>query len=196
MTLLPVLLMVLVIGFAPLAADAQQGGKTPKIGVLQPGPRPPAWMEGFRQGLRELGYIESQSVMIEHRLARDLNEQFALATELVRLNVEVIFTWSTPAVLAVKRATGTIPIVAITGDPVQIGVAASLGRPGGNVTGIANLDDQLELKRLQLLKEVVPKASRVAVAWNPANPIWPPVVKRLQDAAPALGVSLHSVTAR
>jgi len=181
---------------APLAAEGQPARKVPKIGLLQPGPRPPAWVEAFREGLRELGYVEGQNVVIEYRLARDLNEQSALATELVRLGVDVIFTWSTPAVLAARRATGTIPIVCIAGDPVQIGVAASLGRPGGNVTGIANLDDALELKRLQLLKEALPKVSRIAVAWNPANPIWPPVVKRLQDAAPILGVTLHSIAAR
>jgi putative ABC transport system substrate-binding protein len=181
---------------APLAAEARQAGNVPRIGLLQPGPRPPAWVEAFRQGLRKLGHVDGQNVVIEHRLARDLDEQSALATELVRLGVDVIFTWSTPAVLAVRRATGTIPIVCIAGDPVQIGVAASLGRPGGNVTGIANLDDALELKRLQLLKEALPKVSRIAVAWNPANPIWPPVVKRLQDAAPVLGVTLHSIAAR
>ena len=181
---------------APLAGEAQQAGKVPKVGILQPGPRPPAWVEAFRQRLHELGHVDGQNVVIEHRLARDLNEQSALAAELVRLGVDVVFTWSTPAVLAARRASGTIPIVCIAGDPVQIGVAASLARPGGNVTGIANLDDALELKRLQLLKETLPKVSRIAVAWNPANPIWLPVVKRLQEAGPVLGVTVHSIAAR
>lgn len=181
---------------APLAGEAQRAGKVPKVGILQPGPRPPAWVEAFRQRLHELGHVDGQNVVIEHRLARDLNEQSALAAELVRLGVDVVFTWSTPAVLAARRASGTIPIVCIAGDPVQIGVAASLARPGGNVTGIANLDDALELKRLQLLKETFPKVSRIAVAWNPANPIWLPVVKRLQEAAPVLGVTVHSIAAR
>jgi putative ABC transport system substrate-binding protein len=96
----------------------------------------------------------------------------------------------------VKRATGTIPVVAITGDPVGVGLAASLGRPGGNVTGIAVLDEQLELKRLQLLKEALPNVSRIAVAWNPDNPSWPPMVRRVQEAAPALGVRLDFVIVR
>jgi putative ABC transport system substrate-binding protein len=108
----------------------------------------------------------------------------------------VIFTWSTPAALAVKRATSTIPVVAITGNPVEVGLAASLGRPGGNVTGMAVLDDQLELKRLQLLKEAVPTVSRIAIAWNPDNPAWPPIVKRVQEAAPALRVALNFTPAR
>ena len=181
---------------APVAAGAQQTGKIPKIGLLQPGPRPPAWVEAFRQGLRERGYIEGRNIVIEHRLARELNEQAPLAAELARLKVDVIFTWSTPAALAVQRAAGAIPVVAITGDPVHVGLAASLGRPGGNVTGIAVLDDQLELKRLQLLKEAVPNVSRIAIAWNPDNPSWPPIVRRVQQAAPRLGVVLDSITVR
>ena len=181
---------------APLAGEAQPVAKAATIGILQPGPRPPAWVEAFRQGLRELGYIEGQNVVIEHRLAREISAQPALAAELVRLNVDVIFTWSTPAALAVKRATSTIPVVAITGNPVEVGLAASLGRPEGNVTGIAVLDDQLELKRLQLLKEALPTVSRIAVAWNPDNPSWPPIVKRVQEAAPALGLALNFVAAR
>jgi putative ABC transport system substrate-binding protein len=180
----------------PLAAQAQQARKAATIGLLQPGPRPPAWVGSFREGLRELGYIEGQSVVIEHRLARGISEHPALAAELARLNVDVIFTWSTPAALAVKRATSTIPVVAITGNPVDIGLAASLGQPGGNLTGFAVLDDQLELKRLQLLKEGFPHASRMAVLWNPANPIWSAVVKRLQDTAPTFGVSVHSIAAQ
>ena len=181
---------------APLAAEGQRAGKVPKIGLLQPGPRPPAWVEAFRQGLRERGYIEGQNIVIEHRLARDLNEQAPLAAELARLKVNVIFTWSTPATLAVQRATGTIPVVAITGDPVHVGLAASLGRPGGNITGIAVLDDQLELKRLQLLKEAVPNVSRIAIVWNPDNPSWPPIVRRVQQAAPRFGVALDFITVR
>ena len=102
----------------------------------------------------------------------------------------------TNTALAVKRATTTIPVVAITGNPVEIGLAASLGRPGGNFTGIAVLDDQLELKRLQLLKEALPHVSRVAIAWNPDNPTWPPIAKRVKEAAPGLGVALDFITVR
>jgi putative ABC transport system substrate-binding protein len=181
---------------APLAADGNQARKAAKIGILQPGPRPPAWVASFREGLRELGYIDGRNVVIEHRLAHEISEHPALAAELARLNVDVIFTWSTPAALAVKRTTSTIPVVAITGNPVDIGLAASLGRPEGNVTGIAVLDDQLELKRLQLLREGLPEVTRIAVLWNPANPIWSPLVRRLQDTAPTFGVAVHSVAAR
>lgn len=180
----------------PARRRGEPGGEGGEDRFLQPGPRPPAWVASFREGLRELGYIEGRNVVIEHRLAHEIGEHSALAAELVRLNVDVIFTWSTPAALAVKRATSTIPVVAITGNPVDIGLAASLGRPGGNVTGIAVLDDQLELKRLQLLREGFPHVTRIAVLWNPANPIWSPLVKRLQDAAPTFGVAVHSVAAR
>jgi hypothetical protein len=187
----------LLFALVPRVGQAQQGRKVARIGLLQPGSRPPAWVASFREGLRELGYIEGQSVVIEHRLAGAISEQSTLAAELAGLNVvDVIFTWSTPAALAVKRATSTIPVVAITGNPVDLGLAASLGQPGGNVAGFAVLDDQLELKRLQLRKEGFPRVSRMAVVWNPANPIWSPLVERLQDSAPTLGVSVYSVAAQ
>jgi ABC-type uncharacterized transport system substrate-binding protein len=116
-----------------------------------------------------------------------------LIAELVNLKVDVLVTWTTPAALAAMRATSTIPIVAMTGDPTRTGLAASLARPGGNVTGIAIIADELEVKRLQLLREAVPAVSRIAVMWNPDNPVWVGLVKRLREVAPTLGVKLQEL---
>jgi len=178
---------------APLAADAQQAGKIPRIGLLQPGPRPSAWAEAFREGLRDHGYVEGKNLIVEFRAARDVKEQPALIAELIGSKVDVLVTWSTPAALAARRATSTIPIVVVTGDPTRTGLAASLARPGGNMTGIAVIDDELEVKRLQLLREAVPTASRVAVMWNPDNPVWVGTLQRLRGAAPRLGIKLHEL---
>jgi putative ABC transport system substrate-binding protein len=157
---------------------------------------PPGWLDGFRDGLRELGYVEGQNVRIEYETAREPSDVPSLAERLVRLNVDVIVTWTTPAAVAVRRATRKIPIVAITGDPVRAGLVASLARPGGNLTGLAILTSELEVKNLELLKEAVPSLSRVAVLWNPDNPVWTPAMRELQAAAPALGIKLYPVAAR
>jgi putative tryptophan/tyrosine transport system substrate-binding protein len=178
---------------APRAAEAQPAGKVPKIGFLQPGPSLPERFEPFRQGLRDLGYVEGKNVIIEFRVARDPREQAALIAELVNLKVDVLVTWSTPAALAAKRVTSTIPIVVMTGDPTRTGLAASLARPGGNVTGLAILVDELEVKRLQLLREAVPMVSRIAVMWNADNPVWSGVVPRLREVAPTLSVTLQEL---
>jgi putative ABC transport system substrate-binding protein len=178
---------------APLAAEAQQAGKIPRIGLLQPGPRPSAWAEAFREGLRDHGYVEGKNLIVEFRAARDVKEQPALIAELIGSKVDVLVTWSTPAALAARRATSTIPIVVVTGDPTRTGLAASLARPGGNMTGIAVIDDELEVKRLQVLREAVPTASRVAVMWNPDNPVWVGTLQRLRGAAPRLGIKLHEL---
>ena len=181
---------------SPLAAEAQPAGKIPKIGFLQPGPSLPGRFEAFRQGLRALGYVEGQNLIIEFRFAREPKEQAVLVAELVNLRVDVLVTWTTPAALAAARATNTIPIVVMTGDPTRTGLAASLARPAGNVTGIAIIVDELEVKRLQLLKEAIPTASRMAVMWNPDNPVWGSVVQRLREVAPTLGVHLHELPVR
>jgi len=181
---------------APLAVEAQQAGKIPKIGFLQPGPSLPGRVEAFRQGLRALGYVEGQNLIIEFRIAREPKEQAALVAELVNLRVDVLVTWTTPAALAAARATNTIPIVVMTGDPTRTGLAASLARPEGNVTGIAIIVDELEVKKLQLLKEAIPTASRIAVMWNPDNPVWVSVVQRLREVAPTLGVQLQELPVR
>ena len=180
------------IAAAPLAADAQPVGRVWRIGVLQPG-EAVRYMEGFSSGLAELGWVEGQNVAIEHRIAPAIADHAPLIAELVGLKVDVIVTWTTPAVLAAKRATTTTPIVGISGNPVELGLVATLARPGGNVTGIAILTDEMEVKNLELLKQTVPAASRVAVLSNPQNPLWGPVLKRLRDVAPALGVKIQSV---
>jgi putative ABC transport system substrate-binding protein len=152
------------------SAQAQQPTKIPRIGFLA-GASPsasPVRYEAFRQGLRDLGYIEGQNLIIEYRYAEGkLDRLPELAAELVRLKVDAIFVQSTSAVQAAKKATTTVPIVSVSGDPVGLGLVASLARPGGNVTGLANLTSELAGKRLELLKEVVPSVSRVAVLWNP-----------------------------
>ena len=183
---------------APLAAEAQQARKVYRVGVLQPFPNTPAvnYTEAVRQGLRDHGYVEGQNIVIEHRMSSVLKEHPALLADLVSRNVDVIVTWSTPAVLAAKKATSAIPIVGISGDPVRTGLVASLARPGANLTGLAILTDELELKNLQLLKEIAPGVTRVAVLWNPDNPVWAHALKRLQEAAPALGLKLQPLAVR
>jgi len=197
-------IVVLALGplMAPLTSDAQKSTKVYRIGVLSPfsppaGPSPP--LEAFRQGLRDLGWIEGQNIAMEYRWAEGKTERLPkLAAELVRLNVEVIFVaWGTAGALAAKQATSTIPIVmGAVGDPVGAGLAAGLARPGGNITGLSSLALELEGKRLELLKEVVPKLSRVAVLWDPANPYSSVAYKEKQAAARTLGVKLQSVVVR
>jgi len=151
-------------------AEAQQAKKIPTIGVLRPGsPSPPdPLIQQFRQGLRELGYLEGKNILIEYRYAEGKSDRLPdLAAELVRIKVDVIVTTDTPAIRAARRATTTIPIVmANVADPVATGLIASLARPGGNITGLSNLAPDLDQKRLELLKETLPKATRVALIWQ------------------------------
>ena len=160
------------------------------------GPSPE--LDAFRQGLRELGYIEGQNITVEYRFASGQVERLPnLAAELVRLRPDVIVTPGTPASLAAKQATGTIPIVfAGVADAVCAGLIANLARPGGNVTGLTSISAELSGKRLELLKGVVPNASRVAVLHNPADRSNVLVFKELQAAAPALGLTLQSIEVR
>lgn len=189
------LAVVLALGLlaAPLAADAQQAGKVARIGILMTTYWPP--LDAFREGLRELGYVEGKNLAIEYRWAKQRTERFPeLAAELVDLKVDVIVTAGTPATLAAKNATKTIPIVmASTGDAVGTGIVPSLARPGANITGLTSLNPELEGKRLELLKEAVPKVSRVAVLWNPTNPMNALFLKLDQAAAPSLNVRLQPV---
>jgi len=184
---------------APRVAQAQQAGKVPRIGFLffgSPGPSPE--LAAFRQGLRELGYIEGQNIPIEYRFASGRVERLPeLAAELVRLKVDVIVTPATPASLAAKQATSTIPIVfAAVADAVGAGLVANFARPGGNITGMTSISAELSGKRLELLKEVTPKASRVAVLYNPADRSNVLFLKELQEAAPALGLTLQPLEVR
>ena len=183
----------------PVAAEAQQGGKVSRIGFLfygSPGPSPE--LDAFRQGLRELGYIEGQNITIEYRFAGGRVGQLPeLAAELVRLKLDVIVTPGTPASVAAKQATSTIPIVfAGVADAVGAGLVANFARPGGNITGLTGISAELGGKRLELLKEVAPKASRVAVLFNPADRSNVLVLKELQESAPALRLTLQPLGVR
>jgi putative ABC transport system substrate-binding protein len=175
---------------------AQQSKKIPKIGFLSAPSRSAqsARNEAFTQGLRELGYVEGKNIVIEWRYAEGRLERLPdLAAELVGLKVDVIVAGGTPAARAAKEATTTIPIVMSGGDPVRAGIVASLARPGGNVTGLSDATVDVSTKRLELLKEVVPKLSRVAILWNPANPTNPLQLKDTLTAAPALGMTVYTV---
>src|SRR4029453_3645311 len=176
---------------ASLGAEAQHAGKSTRIGFLSPASATtnPHVLEAFRQGLRDLGYGEGQNLVVEYRWANGRGERLPdLAAELVNLKVDVIVASGTPAPLAAKNATKTIPIVmASAGDPVGTGLVASLARPGGNVTGQSTLTPELGRKRLQLVKEVLPGVSRVALLWNAANPYTLLLVRETEAAARTLG---------
>jgi putative ABC transport system substrate-binding protein len=185
----------------PLAARAQEAAKIPRVGYLSPGSSTAelARDEAFRQGLRELGYIEGKSIVIEYRFAEGKFERLpGLAAELVRLDVDVIVALVTQASLAAKHATGTIPIVMVAvSDPLGSGLVASLARPGANVTGTSSMTSELAGKSLEMLKEVVPTVDRVAVLWNPDNAIFQAqLLREAQLAAGRLGIELRTVAAR
>ena len=179
---------------ASSCAEAQPARKVPLVALLLTGSRSESepMTAAFRQGLRDLGYVEGQNIAVEPRWA-DLPQRLPdLATDLVRGKVDIIVTQGTPAAQAARRATSTIPIVMATaGDPVGIGLVASLARPGGNVTGNSILGPDLAGKRLELLKEIVPGASRIAVLSNPTNPTHALFVRETQAAAKTLGVALQ-----
>jgi putative ABC transport system substrate-binding protein len=172
----------------PLTARAQQaaGKKIVTIGILAMEPWPP--IDTFRQALNDLGYIQGKNVRFEDRYAKGRNERFPeLANELVGLQVDVILTWGTEAVLAAKQATATIPIVmGAIGDPLGIGIVTDLARPGGNITGFSSRAAELEAKRLQMLKEVVPELSRVAILSNPTNHYTPLAMQSARKGAQML----------
>jgi putative tryptophan/tyrosine transport system substrate-binding protein len=178
-------------------AQAQQPTKAPRIGWLSTGflSMMSSRMEAFRQGLRELGYVEGKTILIEWRGADNIRErQNGLAEELVRLKVDIIVTAGSGPTRAAKAATSTIPIVmASDDDPVGSGMVASLARPGGNVTGLSQLSPELSGKRLEILKEVLPKLSRVAVFWTSTGGDSTQVIKEIEPAAAALGVNLQRV---
>ena len=185
---------------APLAAEAQPPAKAPRIGFLAT--HSPAvtanHLEAFRQGLRALGYVEGRNIAIEYRWAEGRAERFPdFAVELVGLKVDVIVATSSPLALAAKNATRTIPSVfATAADPVGSGLVASIAHPGGNVTGLSLLAPEIVAKQLDLLKEAVPKASRVAVLSNPANPYTAVLVKETEAAARSLGVRVQLLEVR
>ena len=173
----------------PLTARAQQAGRTRRIGVLETTSMElnAANFEAFRQSLRDLGYIEEQNLTIEYRSAEGRGERFAdLAADLLRLNIDVIVTRGTPAVLAAKKATTTTPIVmAATGDPLM--VVASLANPGGNITGLSGYTTGLEEKRAEVLKELVPGAVRIAGLLQHGQPRSPSAVERAANSGKKTG---------
>jgi len=187
----------------PLAAvTAQPREKVPREGYLNPGsasdPVRQRRLEAFRQGLRELGYVEGQNIAIESRWAEGKYDRYpALAAVLVRSKVDVIVAVSAAATQAAQQATRTIPIVmSLANDPVGSGLVPSLAHPGGNVTGISMMGPDLVGKQLQVLKEVVPKVSRVALLRNPTNPASAAQLREAEAAARALGVRLQTLEAR
>ncbi len=192
--------LALAILLVPLAAEAQQPGKVYRIGFLG---NSTATLEAhlvgaFRDGLRDLGYEERRNILIEYRWAEGKYERFpALIAELIALKVDVIVTAGTPATLAVKKATTSIPLVMVAvADPVGDGMVASLARPGGNITGVSSIALELEGKRLELLRELVPNAAAIVVLWNPLNTSHIRALERLRAAAQVLRMKVQTVAVR
>jgi putative ABC transport system substrate-binding protein len=188
------LAVVLALGVlaAPLAVEAQQAGKVYRIGMLETRSAVlnAASIDAFRRGLRELGYKEGQNLEIVYRSSDGRDERFpGLASELVHLKVDLILTRGTPAALAAKSASQTIPVVmAASGDPVGSGLVASLGRPGGNITGLSLFNVEIYAKRVELLRELVPRLTRIAGIFNMSNPVLPLQWKEVERAARSLGI--------
>ena len=196
--ILSILFVVILLAVAAVA-EAQQAAKVWRIGFLNPGSSPSTdgRIAAFRLGLRELGYVEGKDIVIERRYAEGRVERLStMARDLVSLKVDVIVAIGTASVEAAKDATQTIPIILSSGDPVGSGHVASLARPGGNITGLTNLTPELVGKRLELLKEAVPRLSQVAVVWNPNSPAADLRMKEAEVAARSLHLQLHSAGVR
>ena len=182
------------------AASAQAPAKDPRLGFLSAHTSSDTapWHQAFRLGLRDHGWVEGKTVNIEYRYAEGKSDRTPqLATDLVRLKVDVIVASVTPDALAAHKATGVIPIVIVAaGDLVEMGLVESLARPGRNITGLTPMTSELGGKRLELLKEILPKLSRVAVLWNPQNAGSPSHFREVQLAARRLGIQLHSLEVR
>jgi ABC-type uncharacterized transport system substrate-binding protein len=194
-----VLLALGVLG-VPLAASQQQTQTMPRIGVLTSGSlaSDAAWLEAFRQGLHELGYVEGHSISIEYRYGEGKTERYpALVTELVQRHVAVLVVGGATATRAATQVTTRLPLVMTNvTDPVALGLVASLARPGGNLTGVSNLAPELGGKRLELLKELVPQLARVAALGDPSSPSHAPQWRETERAARLFGVQVHSVEVR
>ena len=184
----------------PLAAHAQQATKVPRIGLVSPFARSDTalWHQAFLQGLRDRGWVEGKTIIVEYRYAEGRNDRLPeLIADLVRVKVDIIVTSVTNDALAAKNATREIPIVMVAaGDPVATGIVASLARPGGNITGLSQMNPELIGKRLELLKEIVPELSSVAVLWNPEDPISVLGWQEIQLPARKLAVEAHSLEVR
>jgi putative ABC transport system substrate-binding protein len=178
----------------PLAARAQQGERMRRIGIVANEEWPP--LEGLRQGLRELGYIDGKNIHIEYRFAEGRAERYsALVAELVAMPVDLIVTQGTPASLAARKATSSIPIVMSAGDPVAAGLVTNLSRPGRNLTGVSTQGAEMEAKRVELLKELLPSLTRIVVLSNPTNPYCVLAVRDAKRGAAALRIQLDVVNA-
>ena len=197
MTILRALVVMLALSVlsGPVAAEAQEPPRAPRIGVLEANP---GFATAFHEGLRQVGYVEGKNIAIEWRWAHAKAERFPeLAVELVRLNVDVIVATNNAAVAAAQKATRKIPIVmVIPTDPVRLGFVASLGRPAGNITGLTIQAPELAGKRLQLLNEAVPHLTRVAVLWDSTEPGRRQLVEETEVAAPKLGLKLQTLEIR
>jgi len=189
--------LIISLAFSPLAAEAQQTVKVPRIGYLSAdgGAAASHLVEGFRQGLRTLGYVEGQSVIIDYRFADGKSERLPdLARELVQLRVDVLMVFTIPATRAAKGVTTTTPIVfAQVLDPVGAGLVAGLARPGANVTGVSVMIEDLGGKYIQLMQELMPRIADVAILWEPAQPAGALQLKQIETAATSLGVRLHTI---
>jgi putative ABC transport system substrate-binding protein len=181
----------------PIAARAQRPAKLPRIGFLSTGAADPL-SDAFKEGLRELRYVEGQTIAIEWRFSGDRVERLPeLAAGLVRLGVDLIVVTTTAPANAARAASSTIPIVFVSvSDPVEFGFIKSLAQPGGNMTGLANTNVELSAKRLEILRELLPRVTRIAVLWNPTVSVNRAALRELEDAARALGVELYPFEAQ
>jgi putative ABC transport system substrate-binding protein len=182
---------------APLAAQGQPATKVPRIGVLRLGPLPPSALEAFRQGLRERGYVEGQSILVEYGASSSVAQLPDAAAELIRLKIDALVASGTAAVLHARNATSTIPVVFVAAiDPVATGVVASLAHPGGNVTGVSADQAALTGKRMELVRELLPKLSRIALLVREPSPDTSAYVKEAERASRTLGTPLQVLTVR
>lgn len=191
----------LALGFFNVLSGCEGKAKVPKIGFLAVGTRENRafLIDGLLEGLRERGYVEGQNILIEYRFAEGRNDRLpALATELVDLKVKLIVASGSPASFAARQATRTIPIVmgSLAANPIETGLIVSLARPGGNITGMTEMASELTGKRLQMVKQIVPGLSRVAVFWNPPNPAYGPVLRELEASARAMSLEVQRLEVR
>jgi putative ABC transport system substrate-binding protein len=191
-------LLELAVIAAPLVPQAQAAGTIPRVGVIGEFPPTHPFIAAFRQGLRELGYIEGQSILVEYRNAQGaLDRVPSFAAELIRLKVDILVVGGTMSAQLAKLQTTMVPIVFVTaGDPVSSGLVASLARPGGNATGMSILVPELSGKQLELLKAVVPQISRITILYNPLNPAAGPALNAAREAARVLAVELQVLEVR
>jgi putative ABC transport system substrate-binding protein len=189
--------MALVLLAAPPAGQAQPSGKIHRIGLLRVGAPPPTFIEPFRQGLREMGYVEGHSVIIDQGLAGSVAKLPETAAELLQRRVDVLVASGTPSVVPAKNATKTVPVVFVAAiDPVATGIVATLARPGGNITGVSAVFADAVGKRLQLVRELLPRAAKVALLVHATSPATPQYLKEVGEAARAAGLQVQVLSVR